>query len=170
MISLDESRGVRTRGVPSKFAFYLPPHYSSEVRKFEDGESPTRNIWHLEEIINFVFPEKYQPTYHQIALKFLNYLTKHGKISGHEIAAFVKDNNISKATFYNRVLPKLKRVGMIKVSRETIVADKSKQKHRPMFITISKTFGNYLLKIADSWLAFVDDVRTKKERKEDNVE
>jgi hypothetical protein len=79
-----------------------------------------------------------------------------------EITEFVKKNEISKATFYNRVLPRLKRVGMIKVERQTIIAEHNKQKYRPMEISLSKSFGNYLTKIGDSWLALVDDVRTRK--------
>ena len=87
-------------------------------------------------------------------------------LSGEEIASFVRSNGISKATFYNRVLPRLKRVGMIKVERDTIVAIESKRKFRPMRISLSKTFGNYFMKIGDSWLAVVDDSRSRKEKKE----
>ena len=74
----------------------------------------------------------------------------------------MKGNGISKATFYNRVLPRLKRVGLVKVERETIIAMESKRKFRPMRISLSKTFGNYFMKIGDSWLAIVDDARTRK--------
>jgi len=52
------------------------------------------------------------------------------------------------------------------VERETIVAVESKRKYRPMLITLSKTFGNYLMKIGDSWLALVDDARSRKLQKE----
>jgi hypothetical protein len=51
---------------------------------------------------------------------------------------------------------------MIKVERITSVNEQSKKKFRPMKISLSKTFGNYFLKIGDSWLAVVDDARTRK--------
>jgi hypothetical protein len=35
-----------------------------------------------------------------------------------------------------------------------------------MRISLSKTFGNYFMKIGDSWLAAVDDARSKQEKKE----
>jgi len=154
---------IPSRGIPSKESLYLPPHYSSELRKFQDDtEHLTRNLWSLKEVINFLFPEKYQQIYHKIAYLFLNEIFQKIELNGDQIGAFIKNNNISKATFYNRVLPRLKRVGMIKVYRDTITNKESKRKYRPMRITLSKTFGNYLMKIGDSWLALVDDARTKK--------
>ncbi len=154
---------VASRGIPSKEAFYLPAYYSPEIRKFEDdNENPMRNYWNLKEIINFVFPEKYQQTYHSIALKFMEMLVNKLKVEGHDINQFINQEKISKATFYNRVLPRLKRLGLIKVERLTIDSSKSKQKYRPMIITLSKTFGNYLNKIGESWLAIVDDARSRK--------
>jgi len=154
---------ITSRGIPSKESFYLPAHYSSEIRKFQDdGENVLRNYWNFEELLNFVFPKKYQPVYNEISILFMNEVIKRDKMMASEITEFVKKNEISKATFYNRVLPRLKRVGMIKVERQTIIAEHNKQKYRPMEISLSKSFGNYLTKIGDSWLALVDDVRTRK--------
>jgi len=160
---MDEKKSIASRGVPSSESLYLPAHNSEELRKFQDeSENPTRNIWSLEEVTNFVFSKKYQSKYHQAALLFMRLLTEKTHLGGEDIARFISDNDVSKATFYNRVLPRLRRVGMIKIERETIVAVESKRKYRPMRISLSKTFGNYLMKIGDSWLAIVDDARTKK--------
>lgn len=158
---------IASRGVPSDESIYLPRYDSDELRSFQDkNESLTRNAWNLEELTNFIFSKKYQPKYYEIASGFLKLLTDKTQISGEEIASFVRENGISKATFYNRVLPRLKRVGMIKVERDTIVAIESKRKFRPMRISLSKTFGNYFMKIGDSWLALVDDSRSKQEKKD----
>ncbi len=152
---------IESRGIPSKFSFYLPPHYSKEIRTFQnEGETPTRNLWRVEEVLNFVFPKQYQPKYYDIALSFIKMLEEKLVVEGEEIASFIKENNISKATFYNRVLPKLKAVGMVKVER--IATEKGRTKNSRMKISLSKTFGNYMMKIADSWLAFVDDARSRK--------
>lgn len=162
---MEEKKGIASRGVPSSESIYLPRHDSPELRKFQDqNESITRNVWNLDEVTNFVFSKKYQPKYYEIAHGFLGLLTNKTKLSGEQIAEFVKANGISKATFYNRVLPRLKRVGMIKVERETLVNLESKRKYRPMKISLSKTFGNYFMKIGDSWLAIVDDARSKEEK------
>lgn len=166
MINLAEGtsakKSIASRGIPSSESLYFPAHNSKEVRRFQDnGETPTRNLWNLDEVVNFVFPNKYQEKYHEVAIKFLKMLSKKMHISGTDISSFISENNVSKATFYNRVLPRLRRVGIIKVERETLVPVEGKRKYRPMRVSLSKTFGNYLMKIGDSWLAIVDDARSR---------
>lgn len=154
---------IASRGVPANESLYFPRHDSEELRTFQDKEENiTRNLWKLEELVNFVFSKKYQVKYYETSVAFMKLLNEKIHLSGSELSNFIKNNGLSKATFYNRVLPRLKRVGMIKVERDTIVALESKRKFRPMTVSLSKTFGNYLLKIGDSWLACVDDARTRK--------
>ncbi len=161
----NEKRAIASRGVPSDETLYLPAHNSAEIRNFQDKEENiTRNLWNIDEITNFVFSRKYQPKYYEIALGFLKLLAEKLTLGGEDASAYVKNNGISKATFYNRVLPRLRKAGMIKVERETIVAQESKRKFRPMVIGLSKTFGNYLMKIGDSWLATVDEARSRKQQ------
>jgi len=156
-------KGIASRGVPSSEALYLPSHYGGEIRSFQDqNENLTRNLWSLEEVLNFVFAKRYQKKYYDTALAFMTLMKEKEVLGGSEINEFVRASGVSKATFYNRVLPRLKRVGMLKVERDTIVAEEGKRKYRPMRISLSKTFGNYLMKIGDSWLAVVDDVRSRK--------
>ncbi|MCC7569752.1 hypothetical protein KO465_00200 [Candidatus Micrarchaeota archaeon] len=159
----EEKKSIPTRGIPSKESLYLPSYYSKELRTFQDeNETLTRNFWSLDEVVNFVFPKKYQEKYHENALLFMKELQNKMEMDGEMIGEFIRKNNVSKATFYNRVLPRLKRVGLIKVYRDTLINQENKRKFRPMRITLSKTFGNYLIKIGDSWLAIVDDARTRK--------
>ena len=162
-----EKKAISSRGVPSSESIYLTRHDSSELRTFQDkNESLTRNLWSTEEVVNFIFSKKYQPKYYEIALGFLQLLAEKTQLNGEQISEYVKSNGISKATFYNRVLPRLKRVGMLKVERDTIVNVESKRKFRPMKISLSKTFGNYFMKIGDSWLAIVDDARSRAEKRD----
>jgi len=163
--SKKEKPSVASRGIPSGDSLYLPSHYSGELRAFQDAksEAPLKNVWKLEEVMNFVFPKRYQAKYHEVALAFMQEMDRRLEMGGKEVGAFIAANGISKATFYNRVLPRLKRVGMLKVERETIVALDGKRKFRPMKISLSKTFGNYLSKIGESWQALVDDARSRKQ-------
>ncbi len=161
--SKKEKPSVASRGIPSGDSLYLPSHYSGELRAFQDKEErPMKFMWKLEEVMNFVFPKRYQAKYHEVALAFMQEMEQKLEMGGKEVGAFIAANNISKATFYNRVLPRLKRVGMLKVERETLVALDGKRKFRPMKISLSKTFGNYLTKIGESWQALVDDARSRK--------
>lgn len=157
----EKKKKIATRGIPSKESFYLPAHYSDEIRKFQDEhENLTRNLWNLKEVLNFIFPEKYQKTYNEIAVSFIGLVCQNLIIEGNDISNFIREKGISKATFYNRVLPRLKRVGMLKVERTPVETGSSKK--AKMRITLSRTFGNYLNKISDSWLAVVDDAKTRK--------
>ncbi|MFA6035732.1 MAG: hypothetical protein WC759_02125 [Candidatus Micrarchaeia archaeon] len=163
-ISKKEKPSVASRGIPSGDSLYLPSHYSGELRAFQDKEErPMKFMWKLEEVMNFVFPKRYQAKYHEVALAFMSEMEQKLEMGGKEVGAFIAAHGISKATFYNRVLPRLKRVGMLKVERETIVALDGKRKFRPMKISLSKTFGNYLAKIGESWQALVDDARSRKQ-------
>ncbi len=157
------AKKIISRGVPADESLYFPRHDGGELRNFQDkDENSTRNLWSIEELVNFVFSKKYQQTYYSVALGFLRLLSEKTELTGEDLALYVRSGSISKATFYNRVLPRLRRVGMIKIQRDTVVALESKRKFRPMRVSLSKTFGNYVLKIADSWLAAVDDARSRK--------
>lgn len=149
---------IASRGIPSKEALWLPPY--NKVKKFQDeNERRTRNLFTLEEVIAFIFPPPYQKRYYEIGLMFIKKLIDNkGFISSDEIASFVNSNNISKATFYNRVLPRMRRAGLIKIEREITQNLDATKKRRKLKVRISRTFGNYLLKIADSWLAIVDEI------------
>lgn len=158
---------IASRGIPSSKTLYLPAYNSRELRNFQDdNENLTRNLWNLEEVINFIFPKEFQERYNETALLFLKELIKKVEMNGEMTGNFISENKLSKATFYNRVLPKLKKAGLVKIERESITNKETKRKYRPMIILLSKTFGNYLTKIADSWLAVVEDARYNKKKQE----
>lgn len=158
---------VGSRGIPAKESFWFPPFNAPEVRDFQDSnENPTRNLWTLEEVMLFVFPKKFQRRYHEVALELMVAVLKKGMLTGDDTAELTRSAGISKATLYNKVLPRLRRVGMLKIKRRTIVAIQSRRKYRPMQIFPSKTFGNYLMKIGDSWQAIVDDARSRRKQEE----
>jgi hypothetical protein len=93
-----QKKVIASRGIPSSDSLYFPPF--SEVRKFQDdNEQQTRNLWSLEEVVNFVFPKKYQEKYHEIAVSFMKLLTEKVYLDGSDISSFISQNNISKATF-----------------------------------------------------------------------
>jgi DNA-binding transcriptional ArsR family regulator len=165
---LKNKKTIASRGIPSSKALYLPAYNSKELRKFEDdNESLTRNLWTLEEVLNFIFPKEIQERYNETALLFLKELIQKVEMNGEMTGNFISQNNLSKATFYNKVLIKLKKAGLVKIERESITNKETKRKYRPMVISLSKTFGNYLTKIADSWLAIVEDARYNKKKKEE---
>jgi hypothetical protein len=90
-----QGKKISSRGVPSSESVYLPRYDSQELRTFQDkDENPTRNLWNLEEVTNFIFSKKYQPRYYEIALGFLGLLGEKTKLGGDEIAEYVKTNGV----------------------------------------------------------------------------
>ncbi|MCX6772502.1 MAG: hypothetical protein NTV88_01895, partial [Candidatus Micrarchaeota archaeon] len=68
----DEKHSIASRGIPSKDSLYLPPYNSPELRNFQDAnENATRNTWSVEEVVNFIFPKRYQAKYNEIAQAFM---------------------------------------------------------------------------------------------------
>ena len=100
----EQKKSISSRGIPSKEAMHLPPYNSPSLRKFQDSnEVRTRNLWGLEEVINFIFPKEYQETYNKIACRFMKMVVEKNTISGAETGKFISENGISKATFYRYV-------------------------------------------------------------------
>src|SRR3989338_296265 len=101
-----DSKSIPSRGVPASESLYFPRHDSEELRNFQDkDENLTRNLWNLDEVVNFVFSRKYQAKYYEVALAFMKLLAEKNQLEGSELSGFISANCISKATFYNRVLP-----------------------------------------------------------------
>ncbi len=104
---------IYSRGVPSAESLWL------------DGVDKRANDWDydmsaglkLDNILQLVFPLKYQPVYHEMASRFMRLLLSRGDVTGKDIKIMLESSSSSAATFYNRVLPRLKCVGMVKTVR-----------------------------------------------------
>ena len=75
-------------------------------------------------------------------------------LAGDDVGKWLKDNNYSKATFYNRILPKLKRCGLIRTER-TEFEHKNSRRYRKMNYYLSKDFGNFLTRIGTQYLDII---------------
>jgi len=150
----DEKKGRRpNKGIPSEDQMYLPrkDYLNGILRK--EGAIKISTAWALEDVLQFIFPPKYRKSYFSCATLFLQLLREKGELHGSDIGAFVEKNKISKATFYNKVLPRLNRIGMIDRKRE-IGSNK-------MIIRWSNEFSIYLEKIAFEWKRLEPQVNEK---------
>ena len=106
----------------------------------------------------FVFPKKYQETQYKYACDFMRLLLANpAGLSSDAIGGWVRKSGVSKATFYNKIVPRLKRVGMISAEREAL------RNNAGYLIKPSLTFHNYLFKMAKEWQRLVKTARAKKE-------
>ncbi|RLI91901.1 MAG: hypothetical protein DRO65_00810, partial [Candidatus Altiarchaeales archaeon] len=141
-------------------SLWLPKHYGSEIR--DKGGIDSAISWEIPEIIDFVFPRKYQPKYHEIACKFLEFLLEKEYVSKKEIRDFLHETGYSRSTLENKIIPKLVRFGILKRERELV--GKIDKKRRPLVLRESLTFSSYLSKIANEWRRIVETSRFKRRK------
>lgn len=148
---------IKSRGIPSAEDFWLPRHDSVKDILGISGD-PFDEFgadWGIEGVFQFVFPKKYKETYHNNSVAFMKVLLSKGEMRAAEIGEWVRTNNVSKATFYNKIIPRLKRVGMLSAERETPA------KGAGYILKPSLTFHNYLYKMAREWQRIVKTARSK---------
>ena len=143
--TISESKGRRPKtGIPSAEQLYLPRKDSLDEVLGKQGAIRMSTSWNIGDVLQFVFPKKYRESYYNVSNLFLAELLSNGGLMGSsEIGDFVSKSEISKATFYNKVLPRLVRVGMIERHREP--------ESQKMKVKWSSQFSIYLEKIAFEW-------------------
>ncbi len=131
-------------GIPSEDQLYLPRKDTLDELLKKQGAIRTSTSWELVDLLQFVFPARYRSSYHSVAASFLAALQQNnGSLTSAQIGEFVEKTRVSKATFYNKVLPRLVRIGMLDRNREPT--------SNKMTVKWSNQFAGYLEKIAFEW-------------------
>jgi len=150
-----------TRGVPAKESLWL-----DDIRKRRDDWKYHKKVrLELPQLIQIVFPKYFQPKYHEIALNFMHILLEKGELRGADTAKFISENNYSKATIYNVILPRLRKVGMIRTEREEFAQQRSRQKYYRKIIQPSKQFSIFFGKIAEEYETLLDTAEANRPQK-----
>ncbi len=144
-------------GIPSSESLWLPPHYGGQIKK--KGGLDKSVYWDVSEVVDFIFPKRYQPTYHIVACDFLELVLERDWVTKKEIGEFLKSRGYSKSTLENKIIPKLVRFGLIKREREITGG---LGKGRALILSDSLTFTNYLERVAFAWNMLVSTSRKKK--------
>lgn len=158
-----ESRRERSvpKGIPADEAFWLPDH--SEIHTLLGKTDPFNEFgaeWSIADLMLFVFPKKYREIQHDLATKLLELmLSKGGELSFMEVSEFVKQNNASKATVYNKIIPRLIDIGMMERHRK--FPDKEKG---PYKLELSQSFSNYVIKMGNEWRRKVATAKSKRKQ------
>ncbi len=150
-------------GIPSGEVLRLASHYSADLKR--KGGLDKTVFWDVEDVMDFVFPKKYQPTYHQVSSDFIRLILEKDEVSKEEIRKFLDKNKYSKSTLENKIIPKLVRLGFLKREREFKAG---LGKGRSLVLTESLTFTNYLDRIGFAWNMLVSTSRKKRSRSQDS--
>ena len=146
-----------SRGIPSKEALWL-----SDIRKLRDQWKYGQNVQlEMEQILQIVFPDQYQAKYYEVSKAFMALLLEELELEGEQVGAFLRDNNFSKATFYNVILPRLRRVGMVKTERRRFHHSKSTQKHYQNIIRPSTQFSKFFGHLAREYESIVETAKAR---------
>lgn len=148
-----------SRGIPSGESLWMPRHYGKEVK--DKGGLDKTIIWGVEDVIDFIFPKRYQPKYFRIATEFIEFLLKNENTTKNEISKFLYEKKYSRSTLENKIIPKLVHLGLIKRERE--IKDKGDlDKGRSLILSDSLTFTNYLDRIGFAWNMLVSTARQRR--------
>lgn len=145
-----------SRGIPAAESLYLPRHYGGELK--EKGGLDKTVYWSVQEVMDFIFPKKYQPVTHKVASDFISLVLEKDWVTKKEISKFLDDTGYSKSTLENKVIPKLVRFGLLKRQREMKAG---LGKGRGLILSESLTFTNYLERIGFAWNMLVSTTRKK---------
>jgi hypothetical protein len=149
--------GPASRGVPSKESMWL-----DDIKRLRGDWAYHKNVrLELNQILELVFPPKYQRKYHLIAIEFMNKLFANHVMRGDDIGAFIREKDFSKATFYNVVLPRLRRVGMVRLEREEFHHEHSKQKFYKKIVRPSTQFSKFWTHIASEYDSLVQTAKAR---------
>lgn len=146
-----------SRGVPSRETLWL-----NDLRKLRKEWKYHQGVrLELEQIIQLIFPEKYQKVYNEVATNFMNLLLKKIELHGDDLGTFIKKNDYSKATFYNIILPRLKKVGMVSIKREKFASKHKKQKYYKKIVKPSTEFSIFLKQVGNEYKSIVETAKAK---------
>ncbi len=146
-----------SRGIPASESMWVPRHYGGNIR--EKGGLDESIIWGIEDVVDFIFPRKYQPTYFRVASDFLRLLLEKEALDKEDISRFLSEGGYSRATLENKIIPKLVSFGLVK--RERKIEGRMK-KGRSLILRDSLTFTNYMKRIGNAWKSLVSTARVKR--------
>lgn len=146
-----------SRGIPSKESMWL-----DDIRKLRDDWKYHQNVrLEIDQILHIIFPKKYQEKYYETALKFMQSLLGKQVMRGADLGEFLRSNNFSKATFYNIILPRLKRVGMITTEREAFTEQASERKFYRKIVRPSTQFSIFFSHLAREYESIVETAKAR---------
>ena len=133
-----------TRGIPAKHQLNLPSIYHQYLgQKVWDFNSP--KSWHVDTILKLVWSPEMQARTYETGVFVLGQILENQQITRAELAIKVKVQGFSWVTVRNVILPRLKRLGMVK---------ESKIDH---YMAPCTDFAQFFKKLAGEWMRELAD-------------
>jgi hypothetical protein len=111
--------------------------------------------WNWEKIVDLFFPEEQSPKRNKYAKIFLRELKEEGEIDSEKLNAFDEwGHEKGKSNLKNNILPKLRRLGVIKYEYTEFRGRNEGEKGRTKKVKPCGTFTSILDSMANGWAAF----------------
>ncbi|MFB6244794.1 MAG: hypothetical protein ABEJ03_00425 [Candidatus Nanohaloarchaea archaeon] len=146
----DEVRKSST--VVTKHSIAIPLD-ESKYRKSE-------RAWNWEKIVDLFFPKEQSPRRNKYAKIFLRELKEEGEIDSQKLNAFDEwGHEKGKSNLKNKILPKLRRLGVIKYDYTEYRGRNEGEKGREKIVRPATSFTSVLDSMANGWAAYESAAR-----------
>lgn len=137
----------KTSTIVTKNSIAIP----QDTKKFKKSE----RAWNWEKIVDLFFPHEQSPKRNKYAKIFLRELKEEGEINSEKLNSFDDwGHEKGKSNLKNNILPKLRRLGVIKYEYLEYRSQNEGKKGRRKLIKPSKSFTSMLDSIANGWAAY----------------
>ncbi len=137
----------KTSTIVTKNSIAIP----RDQKKFKKSQ----RAWNWEKIVDLFFPEEQSPKRNKYAKIFLRELKDEGEIDSEKLNAFDEwGHEKGKSNLKNKILPKLRRLGVIKYEYLEYRDAREGSKGRRKVIKPSRSFTSILDSMANGWAAY----------------
>lgn len=129
--------------------------YSMAIPVDEQKYKKSERAWNWEKIVDLFFPEEQSPKRNKYAKIFLKELKEEGEIDSEKLNSFDEwGHEKGLSNLKNNILPKLRRIGIIKYDYLEYRGASKSSKGRRKVIKPAKSFTSVLDSMANGWAAF----------------
>jgi hypothetical protein len=141
----EEARKSST--IVTKHSLAIP----TDKQKYRKSE----RAWNWEKIVDLFFPEEQSPARNKYAKIFLKKLKEQGEIDSEMLNSFDEwGHEKGKSNLKNNILPKLRRLGIIKYEYQEYRDRNEGKQGREKIVKPSSSFTSTLDSLANGWVAF----------------
>ena len=137
----------KTSTIVTKHSIAIP----EDEQKFKKSE----RAWNWEKMVDLFFPQEQSPKRNKYAKIFLRELKDEGSIDSEKLNAFDEwGHEKGKSNLKNNILPKLRRLGVIKYEYLEYRDAREGSQGRRKVVKPAKSFTSVLDSMANGWAAF----------------
>ena len=154
-VEIKKLASYASSGVKSQEALFWP----SVDRLSKIGITSDARL-EMRDIVGLIFPAEVSPKYNEIAVSFMDLVLKTPyNLTHDETGRWLREKSFSESTFYNVVRLRLRRAGLIKITRLGQTVKTSKTKYSKSVVSLSESFGRITERVGSEYTSIVAKAR-----------